>query len=306
MPTNLFRNTRTFMSAKARISDVFDDGFKGSIEELSERIGVAKSTTRKHLNSLLRKGSELPLAVAGFVPDASLLVDMAEKKIGRIGSPDIMAANLATKEIVDEIAKPELKRVFTDGLPGKRDGEMLSVDVSQLFDYVADDFLPHVTETDNGFVSMVGRLNEEIVLRVLRNSELEDGTDFQRTGQNSVGDIIVSQRFGQRANLYVEVKSYHARERLLRGLQDIMHPQKVGIGFFRDEKEFNKSRTQTLINTGAEAIYLPMDTYGRVSDDALQMTTGKQNFFYRPADMFVEDMISFVRTGSIMEFKAKR
>lgn len=293
------------MSIRAKALSEINQGFHGSIGDLADSVGASKATIKKHLNALLRDGEHRVLNVAGFVPDAPLLVDLAEKAIGQIGSAMLMDANRETKKLIDQIAKPELRRVFLAGLPGEKTGEMLEVRVDDLFNFITDEFLPHVTETDNGFISIVGRLNEEIILRALRNSKLKDGVDFQRSGTNSVGDIIVSQRGGQKNNLYVEVKSYHARERLLRGLQDINHPFKVGIGYFRDPREFNPKRTQTLIDSGANAIYLPADTYGNVDPAALAMTTGKQSSFYRPMDRFVEDMVIFAENGAIGDYKFK-
>ena len=148
---------------------------------------------------------------------------------------------------------------------------------------------------------MIGRLNEEIILRALKNSALQ-GDDYKRTGTKSDGDIIVFERVGKKKPLYVEVKSYHARERLLRGLQDIQHPEKVGAGFFRDAKEFNAKRTETLIGSGAWAIYIPDDTFLLITDQAKKMTTARQDRFYRPLSKFVSDMETYVSSGAISKY----
>ncbi len=241
--------------------------------------------------------------VIGFLPEAKTLVDFAESSLGPINSATLMAANLKTKELVDNISKPELRRKFEEGLKPYIVGGELKITIDGLFNYIADEFLPYVNETGNGAVSVIGRLNEEIILRALRNSGLTEGADFQRTGKQSDGDIIVSRQSGTKKNLYVEVKSYHARERLLRGLTDIAHPEKVGVGFFRDPAEFNAQRTQTLINSQAWAIYIPEDTYLSIAPLAKSMTTSRQDKFYRPLAMFVDDMVSYSKLGELSPFR---
>lgn len=286
-----------------KIITELENGFEGSVDDLSNNINVGKPTIKKYLNILLRAGNQDVKKVFGFIPDVELLVDLAEEKLGAISSSLLMQANEVTKSIVDEIAKPELKRVFIKGLSENVADEVLCMNIDDLFDYVSDEFLSYVTDTGNGFVSIVGRLNEEIILRALKNSTLDSVCDFRRTGTQSDADIIVYEAAGKRNNLYVEVKSYHARERLLRGLQDIPHQTKVGIGFFRDPREFNPSRTQTLIDTGAQAIYLPNDTFNDLSQESLLMKTGQQQRFYRSTDLFVDDMICFVNTGKLTEYR---
>lgn len=289
---------------KDNVEKVLVEGFSGSLADLASACGMSAATTKRHLNTLISANPDFLKQVTGFTPDAQILVDFAEKTLGKINSAMLMDANRATKELIDGISKPELRRQFELGIAPFMQGAEVRTSVDSLFNYISEEFLTYVTETGNGFVSVVGRLNEEIILRALRNSSLSEGADFQRTGNKSDGDIIVSQRTGTKKNLYIEVKSYHARERLLRGLQDIPHPEKVGIGFFRDPSEFNPQRTQTLINSNAWAIYIPEDTYSEITDVAKSMTTSRQDRFYRPTAMFVDDMIHYCGSGQIKPFRS--
>jgi hypothetical protein len=279
------------------------DGTVTHFEELLSKTGVSRSVLKRNLNEALVSNHQLLSRLVGFLPQAAVLIDLAEQKVGKVTSENLMTINIATKEIVDSVSKPELEKFFREGMAKHINGETLSAPFKAVFDFTSGAFVEHLAETNNGSVSVVGRLNEEIILRSLRNSALSEGDDFQRTGQKSDADIIVSQKTGTKKNLYIEVKSYHARERLLRGLQDIPHPEKVGIGFFREPAEFNPQRTQTLINSNAWAIYLPDDTYEKVSNSSKSMTTSQQNYFYRPNSMFVGDMEQFNKSGQLRPFR---
>ena len=268
----------------------------------SELLGVIEAspgTVKKHLNSILKDRPELLERLTGFYPEAKFLVDAAERKLGeKISSNNLSDANIVTKVMIEEIAKPELDFFLREGIGNYLSGDTVTIPLSELSKFIATDLDTYTAESGNGSISIVGRLNEEIFIRALENSAVTSG-NFRRTGNNSIADIVVE---GKDLRLYIEVKSYHARERLLRGLQDINHPEKVGVGFFQDHREFNKKRTQTLIDTGAWAIYLPEATYEKIDAAAKAMTTAKQSKFYRPLGMFVHDMEYFVSNDKITDF----
>ena len=99
-----------------------------------------------------------------------------------------------------------------------------------------------------------------------------------------------------RATLLVEIKSWGARERLLRGLNDIS-PPKVGVGFFNDASEFNPERTNLFLATQALAIYLPQTTYAAIDATARARQNARGTTFYRPLGQFVADMRTFTECG---------
>lgn len=276
------------------------------LEDLAKSFPVAIGTFKKHLKQFINIYPELLLKLTGFYPDVGTIVDIAESQpdLGKINSGNLMEANVECKKVVDVITKPRhvkfLSHHFDKNLGA--DGATLTIDKMALIDLLYDRYVEFIHEADNGLVSIVGRLNEEIFLRAMSNGGMVYGKDFVRTGQNSEADIIVFQNGGNKNKLYVEVKSYHARERLLRGLQDINQPEKIGIGFFIDKDEFNPLRTATLLESNARAIYLPDVTYAAIGQSSKEMTTVLQHRFYRPLSKLVDDMLYFVNHGKVRPF----
>src|SRR5690606_24004455 len=108
-----------------------------------------------------------------------------------------------------------------------------------------------------GLVSRAGSLNEGLVREALKSEQVK----ALRTGTEGNADVqIAAPDLNPPQVLNVEIKSYGARERLLRGLQDCNTP-KIGVGFFNKASEFNANRTSQLLGTNASAIYLPEVTY---------------------------------------------
>lgn len=268
--------------------------------ELVAAAQVSANTVKKHLNTILEDDPSVITQVSGFIPKSHIIVAAVEKEIGKIESNNLMRANRVSKKIIEGITKPEMERALSEIFHADIQEGVLSLPFSKFVEAINDEFLDHLAQSGNGAVSTVGRLNEELILQAMRNSALKPES-FQRSGSESNGDIIVSQSAGHKKNLFVEIKSYHARERLLRGLTDIPSP-KVGIGFFQQPHEFNAKRTQTLLASHAAAIYLPEETYDLVEEAAKVQLTVKQDRFYRRLGQFVDDMIAFVETGDINPF----
>ncbi len=240
--------------------------------------------------------------VSGFFPAADTIVDLVEHKIGPVGELNLVQANRESRLIVEDIARPKLLKFVQDSLGAKVQSGNITFTLSELMSFLIDDFSEFQRQAGNGLVSVAGKLNEELLVRALFNSGLELGSDFLRTGQNSDGDIVVRSNAGTKENLGVEIKSYHARERLLRGLQDVSG-NKVGVGYFQDAKEFNFKRSQTLLQAQPSAIYMPQSTLDHVDAKSRALTTNSkiafQSALYRPLERFATDMAHYVKTGQL-------
>lgn len=179
-------------------------------------------------------------------------------------------------------------------------GANLNIPVQSIIDFLQDDYADFMAKSGNGLVSIAGSVNEHLLDRVLKNHGMVEEDDYRKTGKNSEADFIVYS--SSKSQLGIEVKSYHARERLLRGLQDITG-DKVGFGYFIDPSEFNEHRTRTLLQSGAAAIYMPKRTLDLVDPSAKsQITTQRISLnskFYRPFEQFATDMKHFCTTGQL-------
>ncbi|RMI13644.1 MAG: hypothetical protein D6681_05730 [Calditrichaeota bacterium] len=274
------------------------------IEDLTNAFSVKAATVRKHLRRYIHHFPERLTQIVGFYPDAETILDLAERQSGSLTRADnLLAINRASKRIVDAITKPRHERFLRMKFSSFMKGDEVCAPVSELIDLLYDDYTDFVHEADNALVSIAGRLNEEILMRGLESGGLVRDADFIRSGNNSEADILIHQSGGHRRTLFCEVKSYHARERFLRGLKDIPYREKVGVGFFRDASEFNPERTKTILTAQPMAVYLPEDTLGALHPDSRTSTTAEQNRLYRPLSSFVPDAVFFRDHGRLPPFK---
>ena len=270
---------------------------------------VSDTTFRSNLKDFVRVLPDMMVRIVGFYPDAATILGLAAQRLagGQIVSGNLMEANEECKRIVDAISRPRHLRFLSEQLAPYlvEGGASIVAEKMELMNRLYDTYPDFVREEGNGLVSIAGRLNEEIFIQAMINAGMSfgSGNDFMRTGQNSEADLIVFQQTGTQRQMFIEVKSYHARERLLRGLQDISQPEKIGIGFFINPAEFNPGRTRTLLQSNARAIYLPDRTYASVDDESKAMSTVQQDLFYRPLSRFVSDMQNFVEHGRLSVFR---
>ena len=146
-------------------------------------------------------------------------------------------------------------------------------------------------------------MNEKILIRGLENAGLILGETYRKTGTDSEGDLQIEHRGTVTTKiLHCEIKSYAARERLLRGIQDIPHPDKIAVGFFTNASEFNPERTQTLLAAGPLAIYMPDVTYGQLNPASSRQTTLRQDRLYRPLSVYITDMVAFAKNGALPSY----
>lgn len=274
-------------------------------EDLFSEFTQSRSTVAKYLRYFLNEHPQHIVRIIGFYPSADTVINLAEGALGPIAGANVVAINEHCKATIDSITKPRHRRFLSAYLDGhlETDRSTLRLNKEGLVDFLYEEYVDFVHESDNGLVSIAGGMNEKILMRGLANSGLSLNEDFKKTGTNSEGDIQIEHRGRTTEILYCEIKSYAARERLLRGLQDIPHPKKVGVGFFTNAAEFNPDRTQTLLAAGPWAIYLPDTTYALLSPDSAIQTTNRQDKLYRPLSRFFPDMVEFKNRGTIPPYR---
>lgn len=268
---------------------------------------VTVSTVKNHFKSFVDSNPSFLSCITGFYPKPETIVALVEQEIGSIDESKLDLANVRSREIVNGVARPIVMRFIHEGLAShlNPDKGSISIGIDVLTDFLIDDFAEFLKGAGNGLVSIAGSLNEMLLIRAMENAQMEKGKHFTRTGTDSKADIIVHSNASGRPNLAVEVKSYHARERLLRGLQDIS-PPKVGVGYFKDPAEFNPGRTRTLLQTQSAAVYMPRATLDRLSSESKGIKTMEatafESFLYRPLEQFVTDMKGFYKTGALPRY----
>lgn len=152
-------------------------------------------------------------------------------------------------------------------------------------------------------VSLIGSLTEKICEIAIK--AVCDEKRYSKLPKNWkwLGDFAVT---GLPFNLYISVKSYYAKERLIVSGTGQMAAPVVGYGLFKDVNEWNPSRVGQYKHRGFVAIYIPHDIY-----DALSRKTGKghpvtdvKNIYDKPflrdiAD-FSNDLKNVVNTNNIL------
>jgi hypothetical protein len=257
----------------------------------------------KHLRRFISDRPEYIGVVHGVLPSRDVLLNLVEKQLGApIAESNVVLANKKCAEIVTKAARPALESYIRTSLGQYVAGSQLDVPMDELIEFLLGDYASFSRGAGNGLISVAGGMNEELLAACLTGAGMIVGSDFTRTGTDSEGDIVIHSHAGVKSNLGVEIKSYHARERLLRGLKDIEGP-KVGAGYFIDPTEFGGNRTVTLLQTHAAAIYMPAATLAQLGNQALAATSNEAiaygSKFYRPLERFASDMKAFSKTGAL-------
>lgn len=264
---------------------------------------VTKATKLKHLRAFISDNPKYVGTVEGVLPTDEVLLEAIEQRLGcKIAENNIVRANQECADIVRSAAAPVVATFVGESLSQHVSGGKISLPMADLVTFLLDDYASFSRGAGNGLVSTAGRMNEKLLVACLEEKGLSHGANFTKTGKNLQGDIVIHSQAGAKKNLHVEVKSHHARERLLRGLNDITG-EKVGAGYFVDPAEFGPGRTQTLLQSQAAAIYMPDSTLKKVDQNALGMTTNAAvafgSRFYRPLEQFATDMQAFSQTGTL-------
>lgn len=269
-------------------------------EYLAELLKWPTKEVREKLTRLVSAQPGLFEATTEFLPGVETIVAMIETKLAtQIHAGNLSEANTACIELVDSIVRPRYKSFIGRELREFIDigTDTLSMKLDELIQFLLEEYRVFVRQQDQGLTSKAGGLNEAILVRALINGGLLEDTDFEVTGTKSQGDLaIYCDKLTPRRMLLAEVKSFGARERLLRGLQDVQ-PPKIGVGFFTQAKEFNPERTQQFLNTQALAIYMPETTYSALDGASRDRINSRATPFYRPLGQFVGDMKAFTDNG---------
>lgn len=249
---------------------------------------------RDALDSLLGQFPDFLLGTEGYLPRAPTMMTLVSHELGEpITSANLSAANEVCSRIVDGVLGPRLKKFIKETL--HPDGPFIPPSHSQLITFLTGPYAQYAKAEANSLISRAGSLNEALVREAIISAGLLDAIQTGTEGNADIQIIAKSQNPPQ--TLSVEVKSYGARERLVRGLHDC-NPPKVGVGFFNKASEFSGDRTTQLLETKASAIYLPENTFAALE----AATTGRQNShggqFYRPLSRFGPDMKLFSEIGS--------
>ncbi len=286
------------------ILDDLADNHTTTFDDIKKLFTVKQGTVSKNLKEYLRYYHQHINKIVGFYPSVDAIIDLAETRIGKLTKNNLFDINMCCKEIVDSITWPKHDCFIYESLNkiGEIKNSIVSIDYNVLAKFMYEDYSDFLTGSDNGRVSIAGRMNEEILLRALEVDGLTRDKDFTRTGTNSIGDIQFHHSSKKHITLYCEVKSYKARERFLRGLRDIPYADKIGVGFFLDAREFNPKRTKTLLAANPLAIYLPDKTFVDLHSDSKTYRTTDQNLLYRKLSRFVDDMSYFVTNGKLPDF----
>ncbi len=282
-------------AARIQFTDVMNDSRLGSVQV---------STRKSRLKQYIEEDPKRLSMLAGMIPSPETVIALVEAEIGKIIESNIVEANVRSREIIGAITRPMVGDFVSSHFSRAFDPAAGSFTIPQgvLTDFLLADFSEYLKAAGNGLMSIAGSLNERLLHCALVNRGLVQVQDFSVTGTDSEGDIVIHSAAGAKENLGVEVKSYHARERLLRGLKDVKQP-KVGVGYFVDANEFNLTRTKTLMQANPAAIYMPRATLDRVDAGARALTTNELVAFgsslYRPIEQFATDMRAFVDKGKL-------
>lgn len=211
---------------------------------------------------------------------------------GPIASANLSVANEVCSQIVDAVLGPRLAKFIRETL--HPDGPFVPLGEAELVAFLTGPYAQYAKSQANSLISRAGSLNEALVREAIISAGLLDAI---HTGTEGNADIqIVAKSLNPPQTLNVEVKSYGARERLVRGLHDC-NPPKVGVGFFNKASEFNADRTTQLLATQASAIYLPDATLGALDAETKDRQNRHGGQFYRSLTRFGPDMKLFSQVG---------
>lgn len=138
-------------------------------------------------------------------------------------------------------------------------------------------------------VSVVGGVTERIC-----QTGIEAGIPADRFGKlpkkwKWLGDFAI---LGVPFNVFMSVKSYKAKERLIASGTGQLAAPIIGYGFFDDPKEWNPTRVDQYRHRNFIAIYIPKDLYNLLAAKTGKghPVTDKKNFYGKPILRKIEDL----------------
>lgn len=253
-----------------------------------EKSGPEKET----LDSLFTKFPDLIRLTEGYLPKTEAVMAIVAHRLGTpISSENLELANERCSQLVNEVSAPRLRKFIRETV--NENGLFKPLNEAELIAFLVGPYAQYAKAASSGLVSRAGSLNEGLIRQALEAEKVA----ALKTGTEGNADVqIVAPALSPPQTLNVEIKSYGARERLLRGLQDCNTP-KIGVGFFNKASEFNGSRTSQLLGTNASAIYLPAPTYAALEQTTKERQNAQGGIFYRPLSQFGSDMKAFVISG---------
>ena len=254
-----------------------------------------KSAVHKDaIDSLFGRFPDFLLRTEGYLPRAPAMMALVSHQLGApINSENLSAANKVCSGIVDGVLGPRLKKFIKETL--HPDSDFKPLGQAELLVFLTEPYAQYAKAEANGLISRAGSLNEALVREAIVSAGLHDAI---QTGTEGNADIqIVTKGLNPPQILSIEVKSYGARERLVRGLHDCKEP-KVGVGFFNKPSEFNADRTTQLRGTNASAIYLPEATFSALEENPRSRQNDQGGQFYRSLSRFGPDMKLFSQLGA--------
>lgn len=218
-----------------------------------------------------------------FISDLKIKQDGVKRKNYTPTPAQIaLAKNLPNQKemIMEEI----LKRAGMSGQPVAVQYSNLNV-ILQARDQVSADIKNAGLREDDSVIGGVTELICEIGLEAAAKGRYEH---LPKTW-NWVGDYAIT---GLPFNLYISVKSYYARERLIASGTGQGAAPIIGYGLFKDQSEWSPIRVHQYRHRGFVAIYMPSNLY-----QTLSQKTGKGcpatdilNIYNRP---LLRDMANF-------------
>lgn len=142
-------------------------------------------------------------------------------------------------------------------------------------------------------VSLVGSITEQIC-RIGLEAAAPDRYSKLPKNWKWIGDFAIT---GLPFNIFVSVKSYYARERLIVSGTGQGAAPVIGYGLFRDSSEWNPSRVNQYKHRSFIAIYMPLDLYNCLASlpGAGHPVTSIMNLYERPFIRNIADFASDVR-----------
>ncbi len=125
-------------------------------------------------------------------------------------------------------------------------------------DMVHDDIVSNGLEEDDSLTGAV----TELICKIALDAAAEGRYDRLPRPWNWIGDFAI---MGSPFNLFVSVKSYYARERLIVSGTGQNAAPVIGYGLFKDSSEWSPGRVKQYKQRGFIAIYMPRPLYDELA-----------------------------------------
>lgn len=147
-------------------------------------------------------------------------------------------------------------------------------------------------------VSVTGKITERICEMALEAGARDKYSKLPKAWE-WVGDFMI---IGKPFNIFVSVKSYWARERLIASGTGQQAAPVVGYGLFIDESEWTFGRIRQYLQRGFVAIYMPADLLARLTSESRNVKNTYERPFLRDIASFANDLIKAYKNGSDNKF----